>query len=103
MLSQQAGEGLEDLAHGAVADDDDALTLEALGEVRGIHRVQVARVWLEDLAEFLHRRVEGLCSAPLCLVENADGDGCLNGLTGATPASGSHRASKPTAAEQTHQ
>ena len=46
MVSQEAGEGLEDLAHGAVADDDDALTLEALGEVRGIHRVQVARVWL---------------------------------------------------------
>ena len=65
MVGQQAGEGLEDLAHGAVSDDDDALPREALGEVRGVHPVQVAGVGLENLAELLHRRVTEVCA--LCL------------------------------------
>ena len=56
MVGEQAGEGLEDLAHGAVADDDDALPLEALREIGGVHGVQLAGIGLEDLAELLHGR-----------------------------------------------
>ena len=67
MVGEQAGEGLEDLAHGAVADDDDALPLEALREIGGVHGVQLAGIGLEDLAELLHGRFHGArCPAPLC-------------------------------------
>ena len=65
MVGQQAGEGLEDLAHGAIADDDEALPREALGEVRGVHPVQVAGVGLEDLPELLHQQVTQVCALRL--------------------------------------
>ena len=104
MVGQQAGEGLEDLAHGAIADDDEALPREALGEVRGVHPVQVAGVGLEDLPELLHQQVTQVCALRLSTLWRVfHGEGCPNGCKLAAAASSSLRASELLAAKQARQ
>ena len=51
---EEASQGLEHLSHGAVPNDDHALSCQALREVAGVHGMEIASMRPEDLSEFLH-------------------------------------------------
>lgn len=54
LLMEEASQGLEHLSHGAVSNNDHALSCQALREVAGVHGMEIASMRPENLPEFLH-------------------------------------------------